>query len=273
MKSNVNQKKQPEPEGSDPSVSGIRKGSAAANMKTGEFGMVSRIENDCVVMPIRCTVDGTLCQEEIVMPESDCRPAGLEQKTILQRLFNGRRLCWDPRKTVVKVNDFLPADGERIRVSVLGEPVATGIFRRIDGQGRAVFYCLLMENGTLRCNTTEILGAADDYQFQPIGSTARNKLSKAMEAAHVAWNGHLHSFERENVSLERREFYYYLDEYFQIHRVQDTYKPRDRKRKAAGNYFATAEDVRGVQDCYLAILRLHHGDIRRKGGRKKEQDK
>ena len=45
MKSNVNQKKQPE--GSDPSVSGIRKGLAAANMKTGEFGMVSRVENDC----------------------------------------------------------------------------------------------------------------------------------------------------------------------------------------------------------------------------------
>lgn len=154
MKSNVNQKKQPE--GSDPSVSGIRKGLAAANMKTGEFGMVSRVENDCVVMPIRCTVDGTLCQEEVVMPESDCRPASSEQKTVLQRLFNGRRLCWDPRKALVKVNDFQPADGERIRVSVLGEPVATGIFRHVDDQSRAVFYCLLMKNGSLRCNASEI---------------------------------------------------------------------------------------------------------------------
>lgn len=270
MKSNVNQKKQPE--GSDPSVSGIRKGLAAANMKTGEFGMVSRVENDCVVMPIRCTVDGTLCQEEVVMPESDCRPASSEQKTVLQRLFNGRRLCWDPRKALVKMNDFLPADGERIRVSVLGEPVATGIFRHVDDQSRAVFYCLLMENGSLRCNASEILGAADDYQFQPIGSTARNKLSKAMEAAHVVWNGHLRCFERKNVSPGRREFYYYLDEYLQIHRVQDTYKPRDRKRKAAGNYFATAEEVRGVQDCYLAILRLHHGPICGKEDRMKGQD-
>ena len=156
MKSNVNQKKQPE--GSDPSVSGIRKGLAAANMKTGEFGMVSRVENDCVVMPIRCTVDGTLCQEEVVMPESDCRPASSEQKTVLQRLFNGRRLCWDPRKALVKVNDFQPADGERIRVSVLGEPVATGIFRHVDDQSRAVFYCLLMKNGSLRCNASEYSG-------------------------------------------------------------------------------------------------------------------
>lgn len=271
MKSNMNQKKQPED--SDPSVSGIRKGLAAANMKTGEFGMVSRVENDCVVMPIRCTVDGILCQEEVVMPKSDCRPASSEQKTILQRLFNGRRLCWDPRKTVVKVNDFLPADGERIRVSVLGEPVATGIFRRIDGQGRAVFYCLLMENGSLRCNTTEILGAVDNYQFQPIGSTARNKLSKAMEAANVVWNGHQRCFERKNVSPGRREFYYYLDEYFQIRKVQDTYKPRDRKRKAAGNYFATVEEAHSIQECFLAILRLHHGAIPRKDDRMKRQDK
>ncbi len=93
-----------------------------------------------------------------------------------------------------------------------------------------------------------------------------------MEAAHVVWNGHLRCFERKNVSPGRREFYYYLDEYLQIHRVQDTYKPRDRKRKAAGNYFATAEEVRGVQDCYLAILRLHHGTICGKEDRMKGQD-
>lgn len=271
MKRNEIQINQPE-EGQS-SGSGIRKGLAAANMKTGEFGVVSRVGNDCVVMPIRCTVDGTLCQEEVVMPESDCCPASSEQKKVLQRLFNGSRLCWDPRKAVVRENGFLPADGERIRISVLGEPVATGIFRHVDDRGRAVFYCLLMEDGALRYNTSEILGAADEYQFQPIGSTARNKLSKAMEAAHVVWNGHLRCFERKNVSPGRREFYYYLDEYLQIRRVQDTYKPRDRKRKAAGNYFATAEDVRGVRECYLAILRLHHGAIpREKEDRMKEQD-
>ena len=205
------------------------------------------------------------------MPESDCCPASSEQKKVLQRLFNGSRLCWDPRKAVVRENGFLPADGERIRISVLGEPVATGIFRHVDDRGRAVFYCLLMEDGALRYNTSEILGAADEYQFQPIGSTARNKLSKAMEAAHVVWNGHLRCFELNKISPERREFYYYLDEYFQIRRVQDTYKPRDRKRKAAGNYFATVEEVRGIQECYLAILRMHHGAIRRKGDRKKGQ--
>lgn len=269
MKRNEIQINQPE-EGQS-SGSGIRKGLAAANMKTGEFGVVSRVENDCVVMPIRCTVDGTLCLEEVVMSESDCCPASSEQKTVLQRLFNGSRLCWDPRKAVVRENGFLPADGERIRISVLGEPVATGIFRHVDDRCRAVFYCLLMEDGAFRYNTSEILGAADEYQFQPIGSTARNKLSKAMEAAHVVWNGHLRCFELNKISPERREFYYYLDEYFQIRRVQDTYKPRDRKRKAAGNYFATVEEVRGIQECYLAILRMHHGAIRRKGDRKKGQ--
>ena len=255
MKRNEIQINQPE-EGQS-SGSGIRKGLAATNMKTGEFGVVSRVGNDCVVMPIRCTVDGTLCLEEVVMSESDCCPASSEQKKVLQRLFNGSRLCWDPRKAVVRENGFLPADGERIRISVLGEPVATGIFRHVDDRGRAVFYCLLMEDGALRYNTSEILGAADEYQFQPIGSTARNKLSKAMEAAHVVWNGHLRCFELNKISPERR--------------VQDTYKPRDRKRKAAGNYFATVEEVRGIQECYLAILRMHHGAIRRKGDRKKGQ--
>lgn len=261
MKRNEIQINQPEEDQS--SGFGIRKGLAAANMKTGEFGVVSRVENDCVVMPIRCTVDGTLCLEEVVMSESDCCPASSEQKVLLQRLFNSSRLCWDPRKAVVRENGFLPADGERIRISVLGEPVATGIFRHVDDQGRAVFYCLLMEDGALRYNTSEILGAADEYQFQPIGSSARNKLSKAMEAAHVVWNGHLRCFELNKISPERREFYYYLDEYFQIRRVQDTYKPRDRKRKAAGNYFATIEDAHEVRKCFLAVLRLAHSSVYR----------
>lgn len=261
MKRNEIQINQPEEDQS--SGSGIRKGLAAANMKTGEFGVVSRVGNDCVVMPIRCTVDGTLCLEEVVMSESDCCPASSEQKTVLQRLFNGSRLCWDPRKAVVRENGFLPADGERIRISVLGEPVATGIFRHVDDRGRAVFYCLLMEDGALRYNTSEILGAADEYQFQPIGSSARNKLSKAMEAAHVVWNGHLRCFELNKISPERREYYYYLDEYFQIRRVQDTYKPRDRKRKAAGNYFATIEDAHEVCKCFLAVLRLAHSSVYR----------
>ena len=41
----------------------------------------------------------------------------------------------------------------------------------------------------------------------------------------------------------------------------------------AGNYFATVEEVRGIQECYLAILRMHHGAIRRKGDRKKGHQK
>lgn len=246
------------------SVVDIRKGSVVFNMNTMEFGVVSRVTEHCLVVPARCTTDGRLSLEEVVMPASDCRLVTREEKVHLQILFNEKRLCWDPRRAVVKANDFLPMEGDRVRISLLGEPVATGIFRQIDPHGYAVFYCLLLEDGTLRYSMSEILGPASSYQFMQIGSTARNKLSKAMEAAHVVWNGHLHRFELEKVSLGRREFYYYLDEYLQIRKVQDTYKPRDRKRKTSGNYFASFEEAHDVQECYMAVLRLHHCDARRK---------
>lgn len=237
----------------------IRRGSAIVNLVTSEIGVVGDITDDCVAVTVRCTVDGELCEEEVVMHLGDCRPASREEKIVLQRLLNGRRLLWDMRHRRLKRNDYVPRDGARVQLSLLGEEVVIGVFREIDAQGRIVMYCMMRPGKRPVYSTREVAGAAADFQIQPVGSTARMKLDRALAAEGVVWNGHLRSMEVAGSRLSREQVYYYLNELFEICEVRDAYKPRDRKRLAVGNYFATREAAESMQECFTSLLRMRHG--------------
>lgn len=250
--------KQMEPTGS-PLHDKIRKGGTVVNRTTSEIGVVGGISENCVAVPARCTADGVLCDEEVVMRLDDCRPASREEKRVLQRLLNGRRLLWDMRQCRVKKNDYIPRKGARVQLSTLGEEVIIGVFKEVDAGGRIVMYCMMRPGERPRYSTHEVAGAADDFQVQPVGSTARMKFDRALAAEGVVWNGHLRSVEVTGSRPERGQLYYYLDEYLDIREARDAYKPRDRKRRAAGNYFVSREAVGNVRECFVSVLRMRHG--------------
>lgn len=258
----------------------IRKGSAVVNRATSEIGVVGGISGDCVAVVARCTAGGELCDEEVVMRLDDCRPASREEKRVLQRLLNSRRLLWDMRQCRLKKNDYIPRKGARVQLSTLGEEVVIGVFKEIDAGGRIVMYCMTRPGERPVYSMHEVAGAAEDFQVQPVGSTARVKFDRALAAEGVLWNGHLRSVEVTGSRPERGQLYYYLDEYLDIREARDAYKPRDRKRRAAGNYFVSREAVRNVRECFVSVLRLRHGaeaegrcagksDVEGKGNRKK----
>lgn len=258
----------------------IRKGSAVVNCTTSEIGVVGGISGDCVAVVARCTADGELCDEEVVMRLDDCRPATREEKRVLQRLLNDRRLLWDMRQCRLKKNDYIPRKGARVQLSTLGEEVVIGVFKEIDAGGRIVMYCMMRPGERPVYSTHEVAGAAADFQVQLVGSTARMKFDRALSAEGVVWNGHLRSVEVTGSRPERGQLYYYLDEYLNIREARDAYKPRDRKRRAAGNYFVSREAVGNVRECFVSVLRMRHGaeaegrcagkgDVEGKGNRKR----
>ena len=236
----------------------IRKGAAIVNCVTSEIGVVGNIANDCVAIPVRCTADGTLCEEEVVMHLKDCRPAMQAEKRTLQRLLNDHHLLWDMRRCRVRKNEYVPQDGARVQLSTLGEDIVIGVFKKIDAAGRVVMYCMMRPGERPVYSMQEIAGVASDVQFQPVGSTARMKLDRALAAEGVIWNGHLRSVEIAGSRLLREQVYYYLNEFFEIGEVRDAYKPRDRKRMVAGNYFSTREAAESMQECLTSILRMRH---------------
>lgn len=236
----------------------IRKGSAVVNRTTSEIGVVGGISGDCVAVVARCTADGELCDEEVVMRLDDCRPASREEKRVLQRLLNDRRLLWDMRQCRLKKNDYIPRKGARVQLSTLGEEVVIGVFKEIDAGGRIVMYCMMRPGERPVYSTHEVAGAAADFQVQLVGSTARMKFDRALAAEGVVWNGHLLGVEVPGNRPSRGQVYYYLDEYLEIREARDAYKPRDRKRRAAGNYFVSREAVEKVRECFMSILRMRH---------------
>lgn len=236
----------------------IRKGAAIVNCVTSEIGVVGNIANGCVAIPVRCTADGTLYEEEVVMHLKDCRPATQAEKKVLQRLLNEHRMLWDMRRCRIRRNDYVPQDGARVQLSTLGEDIVIGVFKKIDAAGRVVMYCMMRPGERPVYSMQEIAGIASDVQIQPVGSTARMKLDRALAAEGVVWNGHLHSVEVAGNRLSREQVYYYLNEFFEICEVRDAYKPRDRRRMASGNYFATREAAESIQECLTSILRMRH---------------
>lgn len=236
----------------------IRRGGTIVNCVTSEIGVAGNIVNDCVVVTVRCTGDGKLCEEEVVMHLKDCRPATLKEKKVLQRLLNDRHLLWDMRHCRLKRNDYVPQNGARVQLSTLGEEVVIGVFKEIDAKGRIVMYCMMRPGERPVYSMHEVAGSAADFQIQPVGSTARMKLDRALVAEGVVWNGHLRSMEVAVNRRLREQVYYYLNELFNICEVRDAYKPRDRKRLAVGNYFATREAAESVQECFMSILRIRH---------------
>lgn len=236
----------------------IRKGEAIVNRMTSEIGVVGNIADGCAAVPVRRTAEGTLCDEEVVMLLKDCRPAVSAEKRALQRLLNEHRLLWDMRRCRLRRNDYVPQEGARVQLSTLGEEVVIGVFKEIDAEGRVVMYCMMHPGERPLYSAHEVAGAASDVQIQPVGSTARMKLDRALAAEGVIWNGHLRSVEIAGSRLLREQVYYYLNEFFEICEVRDAYKPRDRKRMAAGNYFATREAAESMQECLASILRMRH---------------
>lgn len=229
------------------------------NGRTSETGIVGNIDGECAAIAVRCTAEGKLCDEEVVMPLKDCRPATRKEQRALQRLLNGRQLLWDMRHCRLKKNTYIPRNGARVQLSALGGEVIIGVFREIDSEGRIVMYCMMRPGERPAYSMHEVAGKAGDFQVQPVGSTARMKLDRALAAEGVVWNGHLRCMEMAGSRLSREQVYYYLDELFEICEVRDTYKPRDRKRMAAGNYFATREAAESMRECFVSILRMRHG--------------
>lgn len=245
--------------GQAPSHDKIRKGSAIVNRVTSEIGVAGNISEGCVVVPVRCTAKGSLCDEEVVMHLEDCRPAIREEKRLLQRLLNDNRLVWDMRHCRLKRNDYVPRNGARVQLSTLGEEIIIGVFKEIDSNGRVVMYCMMRQGQRPLYSMHEVAGAAGNFQIQPVGSTARMKLDRALAAEGVVWNGHLRDVEMAGNRLSREQVYYYLNEIFEVCEVRDAYKPRDRKRLAVGNYFATREAAENMRECFVSIMRMRHG--------------
>lgn len=246
--------------GSGNKGSRLKKGRVAFNLRTGETCMVGRVGNDgCVLVVIRLSPDGHLLRENVVMYESDCREARHEEKLALQRAMNRHHLMWHIHRSRVQENAYSPCRGQMVKLSLLGEGVILGVFREFDSHGRIVMYCMAEGNARPRYSMHEVAGRMEDFQITPIPTSDRNSFNRSLEKEGVEWDGRQLRVMPKDERPSRGGSYYYLDELFEIRNVQDAYKPKDRKRFDAGNYFTSLDDITQVRECILSIMRMKSG--------------
>lgn len=239
----------------------FKAGIAIYNEATKEWGLVSSVEEHCFFVSARLSSAGDLITEtdrSVGMNYEDCRLATFEEKVRLQQALNRRHLLWNAYRRRIEPAEFTPKCGEYVRVSILGEDIIAGVFKRVDARGQIEMFCQLHKDGTLGYSQYETVGPATDYQFQRIGSQARINLADALAKCSVMWNSRRNCLEYVDspISESRRRTYFYINEQMAICEVQDTGRIRDTKRIEVGNYFLTREKAEAVRQCFQAILRM-----------------
>lgn len=239
--------------------SSLKKGRVAFNTRTLETCMVGGVKNGCVAVAVRLSPDGRLLRDDVVMYEKDCREARQEEKLALQRAMNRHHLMWHVHRGDVRENLYRPRKGQMVKISLLGEQVILGVFREFDSDGRIVMYCMAEENARPRYSMHEVAGRAEDFQITPIPTSDRNSFNRSLEKEGLEWDGRQLRLIPRDERPPRGGSYYYLDEVFEIRNVRDAYKPKDRKRFDAGNYFTSLDDITQVRECILSIMRMKSG--------------
>ncbi len=239
----------------------MRSGIVIHNTETGMTGIVGKVQNEpkCLYVPVSLGTDDILNQTELTMLPDNCRQATTEEKKALQQSLNKAHLVWDAHKRRIMQDTLELAPGTYVRVSVLGEDMIYGVFKEIDDRGNIVLYCWADKNKGIGCSLHEVIGQRKYFQIQVIGSHARYMLNVALAKNGVQWNNRRKCLEHIVPTADSDDgipIYYYIDDFLEVHKVQDTHKTNDHKRIMVGNYFATQEEAEEVRDCIRSILRI-----------------
>ena len=206
------------------------------------IGIVLGLGVSSIILGVSLTAKNILISSETEIPNSSFRKAGKSEMLKLQRELNKKKLSWNKFNSKL-TESMYPSNNLQLRVSLLGERVAIGVFREINDKGKIIMYCMKENNKPVRYSLHEEVGDVSDFQLEPINNQERKILAEELENAGKVWNGHAKRIEPVNLRVDKGQIYYYIDDFWDIIATPDNYRPRDRKRLRCGNYFRNNEDA------------------------------
>lgn len=173
-----------------------------------------------------------------------CKYKYLDKNELLkfQRVFSEKGIAWSNVKGIVKRLEL--QNNIYYRISRLGICLGAGVFREINDKGEVVFYCVKMNNKPVRFSLYEVIGKEDDFQFELMNNKDRDIFAKELQSVNRLYNGYLKRIEPLHLRAEKARKYYYINDIWEIVKVEDKYKPKDLRRFNRGNYFRTFENAR-----------------------------
>ena len=206
------------------------------------IGIVQGLSVSSIILGVSLTEKNILISSETEIPNSSFRKADKLEILRLQRELNKKNLCWNKFNSRL-TESMHPSNNLQLRVSLLGERVAIGVFREINDKGKIIMYCMKENNKPARYSLHEEVGDVFDFQLEPINNQERKMLAEELGKVGKVWNGHAKRIEPVNFRVNKGQIYYYIDDFWDIIATPDNYRPRDRKRLRCGNYFRNREDA------------------------------
>jgi hypothetical protein len=209
---------------------------------TGAIGIIKDLSVNAIVLGVSLTAEGNLVTSEEKVENAAYRMANTDEKIRLQKELNKRSLTWNNSNS--KLQDAVkPLENLQLRVSLLGERVAVGVFREINDAGEIVMYCVKENGKPVRYSLHEVVAPNADYQLEPVSAQERAMLASELEKAGKTWNGHAKRIEPFDFRAQKGEVYYYIDDFLEITATQEKEKPKDVKRLRSGNYYRNRSDA------------------------------
>jgi hypothetical protein len=225
------------------------KGDAIFLTETQTVGVVQKIGLDSITLGVSLSGTG-FSASPLAVPKSAFRAATEEEALRLQRELNRRNLSWNGFGNKV-TGRLIPINNLQLRVSLLGKRIALGVFREINEKGEIVMYCLKENGKPVRYSLYEVAGLFSDCQLEAVNTVERKTLAGELEKAGKVWNGHAKRIEPLDFRCKQGEMYYYIDDYWTVVASRDNFKPKDRKRLHAGNYFRSQEEAQEILSLML----------------------
>ncbi|GAB6013311.1 hypothetical protein [Viscerimonas tarda] len=198
-----------------------------------------------IILGVSLTPEGVLDTSEVKInpsPGTAYREASYEEKVRLQRALNENGLLWNnARSHLLPVEE--PADGLFLRVSLLGERIAVGVFREINAKGQVVMYCVKENDRSVRYSLYEPVADRCACQLEPVSAQEREMLARELEKAGKVWNGFAKRIEPLHFRVEKGEIYFYIDDFLTITATAEKNMPKDLKRLRSGNYYRNRCDA------------------------------
>jgi hypothetical protein len=216
-------------------------------LENNTIGIIKGLYLNTIVLGVSLPVHGHLVSSEVKVENMNYRVANMEEKIRLQRALNKQKLTWNNSNSKL-LDAVKPLDNLQLRISLLGERVAIGVFKEINEKGEIVMYCVKENDKPVRYNLSEVVGNSEDYQLEPVSTQERKTLALELKKAEKVWNGHAKRIEPVNLRAGKGEVYYCIDEFMEIVVTSDKEKPKDLKRFRGGNYFRNREEAEEMLD-------------------------
>lgn len=238
----------------------LEKGEVITLDVDGSIGLVRSCDATSITFHALLHVSTGVLHLSSTLDRSSYHSSSAKERKQLQRALSAHRLNYLKRWNIL-VDKALPEDGSFVQVSILGEKKGTGIFKKVDPQGKLIFHAFVNPKNS-QCHLDKTFRHFDDCQLLNASLKDKDAINNILKSQGYVWDGYSKKIGINGLRRYKGEPYFYINSYLEIIQATDNYSKQDLKRFRAKNYFVQYEDAADM----LSMFSMKLPTVNRKFG-------